>query len=197
MHILNASILVAAVLFLAGCSQDTSGDLSSGPTPAELMKLESDAQGNAKLQYQLGNMYFTGEGAPLDKNRAVELFTEAASQNFDNAQYTLGYLYETGNSLPQDQTKAADFFLKAAMQGHEESQYRIGQFYANGIGVQKDLIKAVAFLRLVSNIDTRAAELLDSLQKNMTPEENLRAEKYYNDLYKVTEPLRLENESFN
>jgi len=75
------------------------------------------AQGNADAQYNLGDMYFHGEGVPADKAKAAQWFRKAATQGHVEAQYYLGIAYDSGRGVPEDKAKAAQWFRKSAEQG--------------------------------------------------------------------------------
>ncbi len=186
-----------ALILLANCSS-TNGEIDSNTSNADFSNLVNEAEkGDPQVQYALGNAYFTGENTEVNKEKATEWFFKSAEQDYDNAEYTLGYLYETGDTLSKDDVKSAQWYLKAALQGHEESQYKIGEYYSKGIGVSKDIVKAIGFLKLTSDLDTRSAQLLESIIKDITNQEKIDAQKYYEYLYKTTTPLRKKNESSN
>ena len=50
----------------------------------------SAEQGNADGQYELGRMYFQGQGVPQDYKEAVKWYRLSAEQGFANAQHNLG-----------------------------------------------------------------------------------------------------------
>ncbi len=53
---------------------------------------QAAAQGNARAQYRLGNMYVKGVGVPKDFAEAMAWFRQAAIQNHAGAQLKLGML---------------------------------------------------------------------------------------------------------
>ena len=59
-------------------------------------------QGNAKAQYNLGLMYYNGEGVPQDYAEAVKWYRKAAEQGYAKAQYNLGLMYVGELGVPQD-----------------------------------------------------------------------------------------------
>ncbi|MCX7099900.1 MAG: hypothetical protein NTV43_18550 [Methylococcales bacterium] len=50
------------------------------------------SQGDDCAQYQLGEMYKLGQGVPLDKNKALELFKQAAAKGNDKAKLQAAFL---------------------------------------------------------------------------------------------------------
>ena len=59
-------------------------------------------QGDAAAQYNLGLMYYTGQGVPQDYKEAVKFFSLSAEQGDAGAQYILGFMYHKGIGVPQD-----------------------------------------------------------------------------------------------
>ena len=53
-------------------------------------------------QYNLGFMYYKGEGVPHDYEAAVKWYTLAAEQGNSNAQNNLGLMFANGQGLPED-----------------------------------------------------------------------------------------------
>ena len=50
-------------------------------------------QGDAAAQYNLGLMYYTGQGVPQDYKEAVKWYRLSAEQGDATAQYNLGVMY--------------------------------------------------------------------------------------------------------
>lgn len=55
-------------------------------------------QGNALAQYNLGVMYYKGEGVQKNNAKAVEWFKQAAKQGHTKSQYNLDVMYSNGES---------------------------------------------------------------------------------------------------
>ena len=55
-------------------------------------------QGNASAQYNLGVMYYKGEGVKKDNAKAIEWFKLAANQGHPRSQYNLEAMYSNGES---------------------------------------------------------------------------------------------------
>ncbi len=71
-------------------------------------------QGNAGAQYNLGIMYYKGQGVPRDDAEALQWFRKAAEQGYAKAQYNLGVMYGNGRGVPQDYAQAHMWFNLAA-----------------------------------------------------------------------------------
>lgn len=87
--------------------------------------------GHPSGQYDLGCLYFYGNGVPEDKAKAVELFRLAAEQGYDRAQYNLGICYFRGIVVPKSIDEAVRWMQKAAEQGDEKAQQFLKDFEAD------------------------------------------------------------------
>jgi len=81
------------------------------------MTLEKAEKGDPVAQYDLGELYFTGNGVPGDLGKSVEWYRKSADQGHPRAQFNLGWMYENGRGVPADEAKAAEWYRKAADQG--------------------------------------------------------------------------------
>ena len=77
----------------------------------------------AKVQNNLGMMYYHGEGIKQNDAEALRWFTKAAEQGDAEAQTNLGVMYLKGEGVKQDDAEALRWFTKAAEQGDAEAQY--------------------------------------------------------------------------
>ena len=69
--------------------------------------------------------YYRGEGVPLDKEKAAELYTAAAEEGDVVAQYTIGYMLDKGDGVEKDREAAMEWYEKAAEQGYESAINRL------------------------------------------------------------------------
>ena len=157
-HARSAGFLftLLAALGVGGCGErETSSpaaQVAQAPTPEEkLATLTKKAEaGDAVAQYNLGEMYYEGEGVPKDAAKALEWYQKAAAQGLAKAQYNLGEMYYEGEGVPRDAAKAVGWLQKAAAQGNANAQYSLGMFYYTGEGVPKDAAKAVEWLQMAA-----------------------------------------------
>lgn len=82
-------------------------------------------QGNAKAQFNLGVMYYDGQGVPQYYFQAVKWFRLAAAQGHANAQNILGVSYRDGKGVPKDAVQAVKWYRLATAQGIAEAQYNL------------------------------------------------------------------------
>ncbi len=107
-----------------------------------------------------------------DYKTALREFQPLAEQGDKSAQLGLGMMYQDGEGVPQDYKEAVKWFTLAVEQGHVGAQFFLGSMYFNGEGVSKDNVRAhMWFNTSASNGDELAAEIRDSLEKILTPEE--------------------------
>ncbi|MCL2355833.1 MAG: hypothetical protein FWC70_01580 [Defluviitaleaceae bacterium] len=73
---------------------------------------------NTVAMFHFGTLHEDGDGAPLDRGYAAQLYNEAAMQGLDQAQINLGLMYEGGHGgLPQNFFAALQLYSRAARQG--------------------------------------------------------------------------------
>ena len=91
-----------------------------GPTPGSTLSpihwyLQSAEQGYASSQFQLGQMYLTGEGVLQDVEQARQWFRLAALQDYPTAQFQMGEIFRLGNGVVIDHTQAFAWYHLAAL----------------------------------------------------------------------------------
>lgn len=122
-------------------------------------------------QYNLGVMYFKGEGVKADPLEGVEWFRKAAAKGQVQAQFVLGTIFDGGKNVTQDRAAAAKWYRKAAEQGHPQAQFNLGLMYTNGEGVSKDRAEAVVWLKKAAgNGHQDAGRLLKTMGEKVPPQ---------------------------
>jgi TPR repeat protein len=71
-------------------------------------------QGDPKASYQLGILYYRGEGVLQDHEEAAKWFEKAADAGDPDAQYNLGLMYANGQGIETDLVRAHVWFTLAA-----------------------------------------------------------------------------------
>lgn len=89
----------------------------------------------------LGALFNLGVGTPANKDKALELYEQAANLNDPRAQYVMGTTFELLNYGRIDEQKAYLWFDKAARGGHFAAQFAVADCYAYGRGTALDAIK--------------------------------------------------------
>ncbi|KAF0221372.1 MAG: Sel1 domain-containing [Geobacteraceae bacterium] len=108
---------------------------------------EFKADNSARSHYNLGLMYYKGEGVREDKKEAFTWFCKAAEQGYAPARFSVGVMYYKGVGVERDREEAAKWLRKAADQGEAKAQFNLGLMYNNGEGVDKDRGEAVNWFR--------------------------------------------------
>jgi hypothetical protein len=92
-------------------------------------------KGDALAQYNLGVLYYTGQGVPHDHKETGKWFRLAADQGNVGAQQNLGSMYGIGDGVPQDYKEAIKWYRLAFDHGHLLAQFNLGSMYINGQGL--------------------------------------------------------------
>jgi TPR repeat protein len=178
---LAAAILVLsfAVPVVAGPLEDSRAAYERGDfATAERLFRPLAEHGNAIAQYNLGVMYYKGEGVHQSYPDAVFWYRHAAWQGDASAQLELGVMCYKGQGTLQNYAEALTWFRKAADQGSAQAQINLGAIYANGQGVPQDYIHAHMWLSLAAaKSETRAVELRDIVAAKMTAVQIAEAQK--------------------
>ena len=72
---------------------------------------------NKYSQYNLGHMYYLGDGVPENKKTAVKWFLKAAEQGNAKSQGTLGAMYLLGDGVLEDYVKGYAWSITAKANG--------------------------------------------------------------------------------
>ncbi len=73
------------------------------------------------------------------KQRAFDLFTQAANKGNINAQYQCGWCLYHGVGVHKNRVKSCELFLKSAEQGNNYAEYSLANyFYDNYDTVKED-----------------------------------------------------------
>lgn len=103
---------------------------------------KAEVQYDAIAQYNLGILYYKGEGLPRSLVKAFELFMKAAKQGLAEAQYNVGVMCENGEGVPKNMAMAVEWYRKAAAQKNSlvssAAQKALGVMYGKGEGVPQD-----------------------------------------------------------
>ncbi|HEY5288875.1 MAG TPA: tetratricopeptide repeat protein [Caulobacteraceae bacterium] len=148
---MRGSILLVLVVSLGalggGAAADPYDDAQAALArhdTAGAMRLFREAadRGDAAAQYNLGQLYSQGAGAPADFRNAALWFGKAANQGNPGAEFNLGRLYQEGRGVRRDKAAAVRWYLKSAGQGYVDAQVRLASMYAKGDGVAEDRAEA-------------------------------------------------------
>ena len=110
---------------------------------ARLNLEEKAARGDPWAQYNLGEMYFTGQGAEKNLQEAVKWFRRSADQGHAEAQNRMGDACYNGWGVKKDYREAVNWYQRAATHESTRAQTALGTMYYNGTGVVKSYFNAV------------------------------------------------------
>ena len=143
-------LLIAAAAFAASLATPAFADVKSGVDAWQRGDFSAAVRewrpladkGDADAQFNMGQAYKLGRGAPADMKIAQSWYEKAAAQGHEAAQANLGLiLFQAGN-----RTAALPWIRKAADKGDMRAQYVLGTALFNGDGVPKDWPRAYALM---------------------------------------------------
>ncbi|UZO03807.1 uncharacterized protein OCT59_024209 [Rhizophagus irregularis] len=79
----------------------------------------------------LGYCYNNGIGTKINKQKAFELYQNAAILGDDTAQFNLALMYEEGDGITKDIGKAIYWYEKSAKQGDQDAQIKLKNLKKN------------------------------------------------------------------
>ena len=133
--------------------------------------------------YNLGTLYYNGQGFPQDYDKARHWFELGAARNDPYAEFQLGIMAGDGKGMAQDLNTEMRWYLKAAQQGLPAAEYNIAVMYHNGEGSAQDDVTAYAWLLLAQRGGVDISEAKPVITDGMTPEQMQSAEKLSRTLY--------------
>ncbi len=108
---------------------------------------EFKADGRAEAKYNIGTMYYKGEGVKQNKKEAAEWLRKAAEEGFARAQFALSAMNFSGDGIEQNIPEGVKWMRKAAEKGFAEAQFRLGMMYINGDNVEKNRETGVMWVK--------------------------------------------------
>ena len=78
---------------------------------------EAAEKGHAGAQYNLGSLYYLGNGVAKSVEEAVKWIRKAAEAGDPGAQWHLGHFYQTGEVVNKNLEEARRWYQKSADQG--------------------------------------------------------------------------------
>ena len=112
----------------------------------------------AVLQYDIGLMYFEGNGMAQDYTKAFQWFTQAAEQNHQEAQDYVGLCFAYGYGTKQDDRQAVEWYKRSAEQGNAKAQYHLALMYHSGRGVDQSYPAAFEWFKKAAEQDHQEAQ---------------------------------------
>ncbi|HRN82823.1 transglycosylase SLT domain-containing protein [Nitrosomonas europaea] len=117
-------------------------------------------KGGGDILVAQARQYEHGEGVLQDREKAVELYCQAARQGSAEGQYALGWMYANGRGVERNDGVAARLFEMAAARKHADAR---------------------KLLRFMPPPDKRKVQLPNCLSRNVYVRTNITPNKYYVD----------------
>lgn len=109
-------------------------------------------------KHLLASLYYQGQGVNRDLKKAVQLFVEAAKENYLPSLANLALMYSTGDGVPIDMKLALEYGRKAAEAGDGQSQFNLAQAYRKGVDIPQDYVKAAYWYRKAAEAGSLSAQ---------------------------------------
>ncbi len=180
-RLLSALAVLASLLVVPAHAQDFNRGYfayTEGDYETALKEWRPLAErGFTLAQYNLGRMYYNGDGVAQNYKEAKKWFDRAAAQEYAPAQTSVGILYDEGQGVRRDYKEAMKWYRFGAEQGHVPAQVRLGLLYADGKGTPRNIAEAVKWFDIAAVLgDPAAAKYRDALIGLMPPEEAAQAQ---------------------
>ncbi len=137
--------------------------------------------GNAKAQFQLGELYKSGVEVEQNPNKAVQWFEKSADKGNVEAITELGTAYESGDGVIPDKRKAMELWQKAAERNYHPAQFLISKAFYDGM-TERNLVLSCMWLRLIPKQDydlpfeREISDLRTNLNQEMTAKQQSEAQ---------------------
>ncbi|MFZ1086839.1 MAG: tetratricopeptide repeat protein [Terracidiphilus sp.] len=153
-------------------------ELTAGPAKVINLTLTTTMaeSGDIASMVQLGKSYLSGNGVPVDVEKAFQWLDRASQKGSLEAQMFLGAGYMSGQKLPKDSVLAFKYLSLVSQQQNVEpglqssqalAQYWLAMLYETGRGVDKSHDMAIKYLIEAANNGNGPAQFdLGSLYNN-------------------------------
>lgn len=133
--------------------------------------------GVSTAMYNLGVLYFNGQGVPQDYNIAHRWFDSAAKRGNAYAQLQLGLMSLTGQGMPKDPNQEFYWYMRAAQQGLPAAEFDLAVMYHNGDAVKRDDVRAYAWLLLAQKGGIDTSQALPIVAQSMSADDIAKAQR--------------------
>lgn len=108
--------------------------------------------GYGEALFNLGLLYFNGDGVAEDNIKAVDLFSKAVNKGCERALVYLGICYQKGYGVEKDLVTAFEFYLRAAKTLDREAMYLCGSFKMAGKCTDPDYAEALIWYKKAAGL---------------------------------------------
>ncbi len=113
---------------------------------AGLMILKAAAEKDVWAKVALAGLLLAGEHLPKDRDRAIQLFQQAANSGNSFAMSALASLYLTGTGVAADPARARQLLLRAIELGDNGARKKLGEALIKGQGLPRDATAGLMIL---------------------------------------------------
>lgn len=103
--------------------------------------------GNNAAQNELGWLYETGHGVPVNYREAIKWYRLSALNGGASDQNNLGRMYESGLGVPKNYAEAEKWFGLSALQGFAMGQFDLAFLHDRGLGTVPPFSETVALYK--------------------------------------------------
>lgn len=166
--------LLGLTPLLIGFSLNSSADYEDGRDAAfagdyELAYFEfrkAAEEGLDMAQYNLGILYYFGQGVDKNLEEAFRWTQLAAEQGHPAAQFNLGNLYFAGDGADEDLEQSLEWYGSAARAGHAAAAYLIATMYDRGGSATEDLVLAHAWASIAIRNEHEQGQAIRDIMEN-------------------------------
>jgi TPR repeat protein len=115
------------------------------PSGRGLSGRSASSSNDSNSEYQLGRMYYWGNGVAQNKTTAFKLFLDSAKGGDGKAEVAVGRMLQLGDGTKQDEPQSIHWFEEAAANGEASAYFMLGNAYGNAEGVAQDPARAVKY----------------------------------------------------
>lgn len=114
------------------------------------VQLKSDREEQIKINYELGNKYYAGEGVKVDYKKAFSYYYMSAKEGHPESQAMIGDIYFYAKGVEEDYEEAFRWYKLAAEKGDTTAQGNLSVMYCWGMGVKQDDEEGVKWGKLAA-----------------------------------------------
>ncbi|GJM07813.1 MAG: hypothetical protein DHS20C11_00890 [Lysobacteraceae bacterium] len=119
--------------------------------------------------YNLGLMYYQGEGVEMNHEEAARWFEVSANADYPDAAFQLGLMHYRGDGVPKNPALEAQWYRRSALGGNAEAQFNMAVLHSKGEGVAEDPVAALAWLDMAVANGVDAQAQLSDMRSTMSP----------------------------
>jgi TPR repeat protein len=129
-----------------------------------------------ETEFEVSNMFLSGEMLPEDKPKAIEWLTRSAKNGSAAAMNQLGDFWTSGLGGQTNLQEAVRWYSRAATNGLASAQLNLARAYQNGLGSPLDLVEATAWLQVAAaQMNPEAILRLTAIESRLSAEQRAEA----------------------